>query len=105
MKDAWTTSVQRARTDVAGVLGSLHDTKEPAMVEENDKPLAVVTGPEASEQVGEQEAARDWAAVDRIRERNKDKDPEAELPFITRVVDEVRQDRYERARRAAEDRR
>jgi hypothetical protein len=75
------------------------------MVEANDKPVAVVTGPEASERVGEQGAARDWVAVDRIRERNKDKDPAAELPFITRIVDEVRQERYERARRAAEGRR
>lgn len=49
--------------------------------------------------------ARFWQTVDRIRERNADKDPDEELNFITDVVEEVRQERHEADRRKTEGRR
>ncbi len=48
---------------------------------------------------------RFWQTVDRIRERNADKDPDEELTFITGVVEEVRQERHEADRRKTEGRR
>lgn len=66
-------------------------------------PVAVIIRAESSEDLSAEDAARDWALIDRIRERNQDKDPDAEMPFITRVVEEVRQARYERTRRETQD--
>jgi hypothetical protein len=53
--------------------------------------------PETDEQPRNQEEQRErlWRAAERIAERNRDKDPEAELPFITEVVEEVRQEQRE----------
>jgi hypothetical protein len=48
---------------------------------------------------------RFFAVADRIAARNADKDPDEELAYITEVVEEVRQERYEQAQRAASDRR
>jgi hypothetical protein len=49
-----------------------------------------------SDEERQQVMERFWKAVERIGERNRDLDPEAELPFITEVVEEVRQELYER---------
>jgi hypothetical protein len=48
---------------------------------------------------------RFWAAVDRIQERNADKDPDEVYRDVTEVVEEVRRERYERERTAVERRR
>lgn len=68
------------------------------MVEKQDNPIAVAIRPETDEQIMNRNELRErfWRAVERISERNADMDPEAELAFITEVVEEVRQERYER---------
>ncbi len=43
---------------------------------------------------------RFWRAIERIGARNADKDPDEVLRDVTEVVEEVRQERYERERRA-----
>jgi uncharacterized protein YpuA (DUF1002 family) len=45
---------------------------------------------------------RFWRAAEQIGERNKDKDPDEELAFITEIVEEVRRERYEREQREAQ---
>lgn len=44
----------------------------------------------------ERQREADWAAIERISARNAEKDPDEELAFITEVVEEVRQEIYER---------
>ena len=39
---------------------------------------------------------RFWKAVQEIGERNADKDPDEVMRLVTEVVEEVRQERYER---------
>lgn len=67
------------------------------MDEMQDKLVAVLISPETADQTRDQEERRGrfWRAAERIAARNCDKDPEAELPFITEVVEQVRQERYE----------
>jgi hypothetical protein len=65
------------------------------------KPGAVVTRAEAENEI----ERRFWQTVDRIREKNADKDPDEELPYITEIVEETRRDRYEQRQREAHDRR
>ncbi len=42
-----------------------------------------------------------FAAIDAIRERNADKDPDEVLRDVTEIVGEVRQERYEQRERIA----
>ncbi len=68
----------------------------------------IVTDSEDSEQLqAERQQKWDlgWRAIDRIRERNADKDPDEVLANVTRIVEEVRQERYEREQREAQDHR
>ncbi|MDQ3696393.1 MAG: hypothetical protein M3464_22655 [Chloroflexota bacterium] len=59
---------------------------------------AAVIGPETDDR--QQEAReRFWQAAERIRAHNQDKDPDAELVYITEVVEEVRKEWFERERR------
>jgi hypothetical protein len=55
--------------------------------------------PETSEDLRRTARERAWAVIERIGERNADKDPDEELAFITEVVEEVRQELYEQAKR------
>src|SRR5690242_173040 len=101
-----TMSSQQARARFSDLLGSVYYTKEAVVVEKKGKPVAVVVSPEAYERIKaeeERQAAKDWATIDRLRERNKDKDPDAVLADVTEVVEEVRREMYaERKRRQAE---
>jgi hypothetical protein len=75
----------------------------------NDNAATAVADPETEEHVRatkERQRAADWAAIDRLRERNADKDPEHVLADVTSAVEEVRQKLYEEEqRRQAEGRR
>jgi hypothetical protein len=72
------------------------------------QPTALIPKP-ATERLSEEERQeamqRFWEVVERIGERNADKDPDEEMAFITEVVEEVRQEHYERAQRQDQKRR
>jgi len=44
----------------------------------------------------EAEKERFWRVVNQIQDRQKDEDPEETLRFVTEIVEEVRQERYEK---------
>ncbi|MDQ3413047.1 MAG: hypothetical protein M3509_13115 [Chloroflexota bacterium] len=71
-------------------------------MEQQRTPGAVIN-PEPDELSEEERTKRAWAEIDHIRARNQHLDPEEEMAFITRVVEEVRQERYERGQRETED--
>lgn len=80
-------------------------SQEVIAVEKKNKSVAVVADPEYAQQLEaerQQKWDRGWRAIDRIRERNADNDPDEELAFITEVVEEVRQERYDAAQRKVE---
>ncbi len=69
---------------------------------DNKQPSGVgIVDPEIDEQRPADEARqarnRFWQAAERIGERNRDKDPDEDLAFITQVVEEVRQERHVRS--------
>lgn len=74
------------------------------MVERKGKPVAVVIPPEQYQKLQEQQE-RAWEAVDRVRERNADKDPDEVLADVTAEVEAVRQEMYERAKGVSKRRR
>jgi hypothetical protein len=76
------------------------------MAQRNMKPEEILTEPKSAELTEEQRnetKRRFWEAVERIRARNADRDPDEIYREVTEIVEEVRQERYERARRAQGD--
>lgn len=88
-------SSREARANFSELLGSVYYTKQPVMVEKKGKPVAVVVSPEQFSEL-EKIEAEGWAVIDELRERNKDEDPDEVLAEVTKIVDEVRQERYEK---------
>jgi prevent-host-death family protein len=88
-------STTQARENFSDLLGSVYYTKEPVIVEKKGKPVAVVISPEQYAAL-HLEQERLWAVVDQIRQRNADQDPDDVLADVTREVEAVRQERYER---------
>lgn len=68
---------------------------------------AVAVVPTSEERLDEDQDEQDRfrRALDRIRELNKDEDPDEVLAFVTEVVKEVRQEWHEREQREAQGRR
>ncbi len=92
-------SAKEARANFGDLLGSVYYTKEPVIIERKGRPFAVVISPEQYEIV-EKQIEKAWATIDRIRERNADRDPEEVLQDVTQVVEQVRQERHEQAKKA-----
>src|SRR5690348_9241776 len=90
---ARTMSTAEVRANFADVVGSVHYTKEPVIVHRKGRPYAVVISPEDFERL--QKAVKsDWAAVERIRERNAGKTEDEVLANVTAEVEAVRQEMY-----------
>lgn len=97
IQPAWTTF--RAMDELVA------DGKETVMVEKAKKPVSVMSSEDEAEQEQRQQMDQFWRAVESIRERNADNDPDEGLRFVTEVVEEVRQEHYERKQREARERR
>lgn len=93
-----TLSTADARASFSDVLNSVYYTKEPVVVERKGRPVAVIISPEEYEAFQRDREARDWAIIERVQARNADRDPDEILAEVTAVVEEVRQERYERQR-------
>ncbi|TAK30922.1 MAG: type II toxin-antitoxin system Phd/YefM family antitoxin [Chloroflexota bacterium] len=87
-------SARDARANFADLLGLVYYTKEAVIVEKKGKPVAVVISTEDYERLAK-EREQDWAVVEKVRERNADKDPDEVLCDVTAEVEAVRQEIYE----------
>lgn len=90
-------SARDAQAHFADLLGLVYSTQEPVIVERKGKPVAVVISPAQWERL-ERQRQRAWETIDRLRARNADQAPDAVYRDVTAVVEEVRQERYERGR-------
>ncbi len=123
------TTADAARNFTA-LIDTIGDVEEARIVDDAGEMVAIILSPDAYQQgsrnrywaevdhaslasadaiqVSDQdrEAAwqRFWATVDRIQERDADEDPDEGYRLVTEVVEEVRQERYERELAAAENR-
>ena len=91
-------SSREARANFSELLGSVHYTREPVIVERKGKPYAVLISPEQWEQIRQGQIERGWATVDAIRERHRDVDPDEVYRDVSAVVEQVRQERYDSER-------
>lgn len=97
-------SAREARANFSDLLGIVHYTKEPVIVEKKGRPFAVVISPEQYERL-RREQEEDWAILDRLAERNANKDPAEAEKDVTAAVEAVRQEVYEKGKRAIKSRR
>jgi len=89
-------SVGEARANLSDLLGSVYYGKEPVIVERKGKPMAVLISPEQFERYQDQVMKRFDRALDELDRRNAGQDPDELLRDVTDIVEEVRQQRYER---------
>jgi hypothetical protein len=89
-------TTKEAAQDFAGLIASVEESDETLIVDDAGETVAVMLSPEAYGKIAHD---RFWATVDRIRERNEDKDPDEVYADITAIVEEVRQERYEAEQR------
>ena len=73
-------------------------------IERKGKPLAVLITPEQWERYQKLSKEDFFRVVDDLRRENQDKDPEEVYREVTAVVEEVRQQRYEREQQKSQDR-
>lgn len=82
-------SAKEARDRFAEILGQVHFGKDTVIVEKAGKPVAAVIDMERYERL-----ARAWdepfAVLDRIRNRNREKDPAQVESDVAAAVEEVR---------------
>lgn len=97
-------SAREARANFGDLLGMVFYTREPVIIEKKGRPFAVVISPEQYESM-QKERERAWTVVDRVRERNIDKEPEEVLRDVTAEVEAVRQEMYEAEKRPSKRRR
>lgn len=93
-------SAKEARANFGDLLGLVYYTKEPVVIEKKGRPFAVVISPEQYESI-KKEQERAWATVDRVRQRNADKDPDEVLKDVTAEVESVRQEMYEEEKKSS----
>lgn len=92
-------SAKEARDNFSDVLNRAYYQQEPIVVERQGKPVAVVISLEEYEQYRRyKELAKErfFQVVDRIQERNADKDPDEVYRDVTVAVEEVRQEAYDK---------
>lgn len=92
---ARTISKQQAVGAFGEVLGSLSDDEETVIVDERGNRIAVVISPEEFDRF---KIDRAWETVRRVQDRNADNDPDEVMKFVTEVVEEVRQEAYDKQR-------
>jgi prevent-host-death family protein len=92
---AKTISVSDARANFSELLGDVHHTNIPTIIERNGKPYAVVISPESWQRLLD----HGWEVIDQLRAQNADKDPDEVYADVTAAVEEVRRERREQRER------
>lgn len=89
-------TAKEARDNFTDLLGTVYYGKEAVIVEKKGRPFAVVISPEQYERFKRVAKERFFEIVDEIQAKNKNANPKKVLKDVTKVVEEVRQDLYEK---------
>ena len=89
-------SAKEARDNFSDLLGSVHYSGNPVIVEKKGRPFAVVISPEDFDRFQAIAKEQFFETVREIQQANKDADPDQVLADVTEAVEAVRQEEYER---------
>mgnify|MGYP000141385098 CR=1 FL=1 len=93
-----TVTIQDATRNFAGLIDSIAQTEETVIVDDGGDAVAVVLSPHEFLKFRRERA---WALIRRVQDRNAHLDPDDVLTDVTNVVEEVRQEQYDRRRSSA----
>ena len=94
-----TMSTTEAGDKFSDLLGRVQTGNEVIVVEQDGRPVAVVISPDQYERYREAARGRFFQTVDQIRADNAAEDPDQIYDDVTTVVEQVRQEQYDRERR------
>lgn len=89
-------TAKEARDNFADLLGMVYYGKESVTIEKQGRPFAVVVHPDQYERFKQIAKERFFEIVDTVQAKNKNVSPKKVLKNVTKVVEEVRQDLYEK---------
>lgn len=89
-------SAKEARDNFTDLLGTVFYGKEAVVVEKQGRPFAVVISPQQYDNFKKIAKERFFEIVDEIQTKNKNVNPKKVLRDVTKVVEEVRQEIYEK---------
>jgi prevent-host-death family protein len=92
-------SIEDLRANLVDLACDVRETREPIVIEQQGRPQAVLISPDQYARFEEFVEARFRAAVDELRRRNADLDPDEVYADVTAIVEQVRRERDERERR------
>ena len=81
-------SVRDARANFSEMLGSVHHTNQPVIIERNGKPYAVIISPKEFEDLLDHR----WEAVEQIQERNTYLNPDEADAEVIAIVKEAQRE-------------
>lgn len=94
-------TAKEARDNFTDILGMVYYGKEPVVVEKKGRVFAVVINPDEYENYKIYKKAakkRFFEIVDKVQAKNKGVNPDRVLEDVTKVVEKVRQELYEKRR-------
>ena len=90
-------TAREARNNFADLLGLVHYSKEPVIVEKRGRPFVVVISPEHYERLLQQREDR-FAVLDEVRAKNADVTPQEAEADAAREIAASRKERSEKAK-------
>lgn len=90
--------VQSALDNFVEIIDSVSATNDPVVVEENDRPYVALISAGEFEEFTRFREAKAWEAIERLRDSNRDVEPDEGFLAVTSEVESVRQDaaKYEK---------
>ena len=93
-------SMEELEAGLSDIIGTVSRDEQPIIVARDGTPLAVLISPEQYKLYRQQAMERLRQVVEEWRQLNADIDPEEGFREITAIVEEVRQERYDREQQA-----
>jgi PHD/YefM family antitoxin component YafN of YafNO toxin-antitoxin module len=84
------------RANFDATLNTVRCEQQPVLIEEDGQPVAAILTPEQFEEWQAYAKKLFFEAVRELQAANADKDPDEVYRDVTEIVEEVRQERYER---------
>lgn len=83
-------------SELESLLARLRDSEDMVALAVDGETLGIVISPEEYERLRDERIERNWQMIQRVQERNADKDPDEIICDVDQAVEEVRQQYRER---------
>src|SRR5687768_7515224 len=88
-------------SELESLLARLRDSEDTVALAVDGETLGIVISPKEYERLRGDRIERNWEIIQRVQERNADKDPDEIMRDVNQAVEEVRQQYRERQQQSA----